>query len=232
MPVLSIDEIAQYPITILLYPAGASGEFLAWALSESLTGFTKPHCEWENHSRCKYSDVLGRSLNGGNNPILEHKVIERFNTYVKNNQLGSQHLALCHTDRVSLEFVQRYFSQCAIIEITTTTTASLTFRYNSQSKITDQDIENAGRQRDEHYFSCPDLATFLNKHKPATLTFSQPHLKVEWERVILTDTANEFERIAEFVNCAGSADTFQSMVTDYALRNNIAITCCTSSTPK
>jgi hypothetical protein len=59
----SVEELNQQPAVILLYPSGASGEFIAGALSESLLGFAKTQIEFENINRVKYLDFLGRSLN-------------------------------------------------------------------------------------------------------------------------------------------------------------------------
>jgi len=214
MPGVTIEQLAQLPIVILMYPAGASGEFIAWALSESITGITKTTAHWENHSRCKYSDALGRSLNGGNDPVLEHKVIERFEIYQNNTTLAQTHLALAHPDPATLNFIQQHFSNLAMIEIQTNSSRSKKFRYfGSEQKITKADVENSGTVR-------PWYARYhyLLEDPPMDYTASQ-HLKIEWEDLMLAHPAETLVSIARFVNSDYNATVFENMVAEYLQRN-------------
>ena len=56
----SIDQIKNLPIVLIMYPAGASGEFLATALTESFPNIAKTNAHQEGPHRFKYLVVFDR----------------------------------------------------------------------------------------------------------------------------------------------------------------------------
>lgn len=206
LPVLSsADEIALQKVAVLLYPSGASGEFLGYALTESFPAFTKTHQHWENVSRCKFFDFFNRCLTSGFNPVPPEEVVAGINLYQSKNTLADISMGLCHIDKPSLSFLRQWCKSFPTIEIVTRKDISKSFRVLAeQSKISAEDRN--GRESD-------------SRHYTHSYYFCPRHLEVEWSDILLTDTANTFKAIENFLGMAGSIDTFQSMVADYLKRN-------------
>lgn len=217
MSALTIDHVARQPIVILVYFAGSSGEFLAWALTESISGITKTSAHWEDNGRCKYSDALGRSLNGGNDPVLADRVVERFKLYCENNTLDKKHLALAHPDAASIDFISCHLGSLDMIEITMNSETSRQFRYiAAATKITPQDIENSGILRP--WWSLEKC--FSNDLVSNKINYSAPnHLKIEWEDIMLRDTTRSLDSIAQFVGGRADHTVYRSMLAEYLQRN-------------
>lgn len=201
----SIEELKDQSVAVLVYPSGASGEFLGYAITESFPAFTKTHQHWENVSRCKFFDYFDRCLTSGLDPVDANNVVRGINLYQSKNTLADISLGLCHIDQPSLGFLRQWGNNLPTIEIVTRKHLSKSFRVLAeQSKISAAD--RAGKQTGsydyEHsYYQCPD------------------HLQIEWSDILLTDTVDAFEAIENFLGTTGSVGQFQSMVADYLKRN-------------
>ena len=82
---------------IIIYPSGASGEFLSAALSESFPGISNSNWHWEDHCRCKFFDLFDRHLNSGFSIILTEHVLTGVKKYL--NQCSDPlllHIGICH----------------------------------------------------------------------------------------------------------------------------------------
>lgn len=192
-------------VAVLLYPSGASGEFLGYAITESFPEFTRTHQHWENISRCKFFDYFDRCLTSGFDPVGFDQVASGIALYHSKNQLRDISMGLCHIDSPSLRFLRQWCNDLPTIEIVTRTSLSKDFRVLAeQSKIAAEDrVGKISNSRDytHSYYTC------------------DKHLQIEWSEILLTDTAKAFESIENFLGLAGSVDVFQSMVEDYLKRN-------------
>ena len=106
----SIEDLNNYPAVIILYPSGASGEFIAQALSESIDSIAKTHSHWENNNRVIYADFLGRSLNSGDRIIELDKVIDRANWFLETATPGLS-IILAHPEQPTLDFIKKYYGK-------------------------------------------------------------------------------------------------------------------------
>lgn len=202
----SIKELDSQPVVILLYDAGASGEFVAHALSETIDQFSKTPAVWENQSRCKFGDYFGRTLTCG--PIISELLLQRINLYYENlTELKEWHLGLAHCQSIYWNFILKYGSAWPVIEITTNLPTSQKFQCLARdSKIP------------QEFLSQPGLATAI-RPDIKQLACKKKYLTVEWSELIMTDTKHCYSKILEFLGANGHADSFVDMVQDYKLRN-------------
>jgi len=204
----SIKEISNHPVIILLYKSGASGEFLSYALTESIDQFTKTTMSWENTNRCIVQDYFGRSLLYG--PITEDVLLPRINLFFEMSRcVGSKHMGLSHFKPHQLDFVKNYNTAWPVIEITTLQPVSERFQLLSRnSKIPKKYVNPNYNNNEKINSTTTDMGIKLNKH-----------LQIEWSDLLLTDTCATYSKILQFLDCTGNADQFGIMVNDYVSRN-------------
>ena len=195
----SIDQIKNLPIVLIMYPAGASGEFLATALTESFPNIAKTNAHQEGPNRFKYLDVFDRTLTSGID-FNKDDIIAGINNFLyQNNPQGQIMLGLAHPTMFNKQFIFNYLSMLPVIEITTKNEKSKKFMVKALgAKITHKVISDIQKrifyQYKESYISNKDI------------------LKIEWEELFLSDTTNQFTRIEEFLKLTGSVEEFRSLV--------------------
>jgi hypothetical protein len=197
-----IKDLQSYNIVFLIYPSGASGEFLGYACMSSFENFAATNIHWENSSRMKFADCLGRSLNGADEVVQESLLLERFNQYCVMHNVDKKQtaVALVHPQKKILEWLQQWFSHAPMIEITTHTTKSQKFRDLAATEKIGPKIRNT-----HLYYDCGKQ-------------FDR-HLKIEWQSLFLDSTDVEFQRLCGFLGHAGDFDQFNSLLQDYLKRN-------------
>ena len=220
----SLDDLKNYSLVIVLYSTGASGEFLASALTQSIPAFAKTCDQWISKNRKTFADALGKTLNGGWHHINNQDVVQRFNSYLEqsNSESDSKHLILSHPDRASLEFIQKYLCHVPTIEIVTKNLVSIKFRNISRNKVSYKDYITGGNNQHNNALDLEQYKSFQNDSTvdPKHVDYcAQQHLKVEWEHLMITDTEKTFDEICEFLNCKGSIKIFRTMVEEYLDRN-------------
>jgi hypothetical protein len=207
----SVEELNQQPAVILLYPSGASGEFVAGALSESIPDFAKTQIEFENINRVKYLDFLGRSLNSGDDPLDHQLIVDRANIFL-NQCTPGQYLILAHGDRPAVDFIHAYLSCIPVIEIVIHKAKSKLFRQLAATEKIPKEFKRANRDYDYSKMPSSTRETF---HR---------HITVEWEDLLLTNTDQEYAKIVQFLNTSGSVDVFKTLLSEYLIRNQDYIT--------
>jgi hypothetical protein len=220
----SVDDLKQYSLVLVLYSTGASGEFVASALSQSMPAFAKTHEQWISKNRKTFADALGKTLNGGWHCIDNKHVVRRFNSYLEqsNTQSDSKHLILAHPDLASLEFIQSYLNHAPTIEIVTKNVASIKFRNISRNKVNYEDYVAGGNNQHNNPLTPEQYKSFQNDLtlNPKTINYrAQQHLCVEWQDLMITDTAKTFNAVCEFLDCEGSVEIFKTLVEEYLDRN-------------
>lgn len=194
-------DFSQYPVLLLLYFTGSSGEFIAHALTQSIPAITKTQQFWENQTRCKYFDFFDRALNSGNDRVDEETVHAGIQRYLELNKPNTTtHLGLVHPHPASLHFVSQYFKSSPLIEITLKSPVSQKFRHlAASSKVNSGEVYR------------------LKKYESGFA--HEPKLLLEWDEIILTKTKETFQQIQEFLNVDGSVETFELLIQDYCRRN-------------
>jgi hypothetical protein len=203
----NINDLNKLPMCVLLYTTGTSGEFIAHALTESVTGITKTRQHWENVTRCKYFDLFDRTLTSDiDQPIDTNKVVSGVNLYLdENDPNDTVHLGLIHPKKFTLEFIQQYIPDVPIIEIVTEKMPSKLFRFLSQNKV-GIEISNSP------YFKHNNCGY----HGPY-------HLRVEWDDLLIDNVDQSFKKIINFIQLDGSVNKFKLLVADYLERNSNTI---------
>jgi hypothetical protein len=204
----SIKEISNHPVVILLYKSGASGEFLSYALTESIDQFTKTTMSWKNTNQCIVQDYFGRSLLVG--AITEDVVLPRINLYFEMAQhIGTWHMGISHLQPHQIEFVKNYGATWPVIEIITMRPVSEQFRQLARnSKIHKNYQPTSYNKNNKINSTTTDMGHKLNKH-----------LQIEWSDLLLTDTCATYSKILQFLDCTGNVGQFSAMVDDYVGRN-------------
>jgi hypothetical protein len=213
----SIEELEDQSVAVLLYPSGASGEFLGYALTESFAAFTKTHQHWENVSRCKFFDYFNRCLTSGLDPVPPAEVIAGIQLYYSKNTIADISMGLSHIDKPSLNFLKQYCNNLPTIEIVTRKEISKRFRViAANSKISAEDRQGKDNESwtyEHSYYRCNN------------------QLQVEWADLLLTDTVNTFKEIENFLGLQGSVNKFTDMVADYLERNKKIFSDLNQSSP-
>jgi hypothetical protein len=212
-PMTTIEMIKNLPSVIILYPAGASGEFIAYALTNCIGGTTQTETHWEDGNRCKYFDLYDRCLNSGFDSITTDMVIEsvdRFSQLLDRNIFNTISFGLAHPRDSSLAFINQYLSNVPIIQIVVNNTKSKMFvtmaAHHKIHKTNILSVEN-----------CKNRTRYINTnqyHGP------NPIIKVEWEDMLLTNTEETFSTIEKFLNVSGNVTKFQELVETYIEKNN------------
>lgn len=209
----TIEIIKNLPSAIVLYPAGASGEFIAYALTNCIKGTTLTKTHWEDGSRCKYFDLYDRSLNSGFDTITTDMVIEnvnRFSQLLKRNINDTISFGLAHPRDASLTFISQYLPTVPIIQIVINNMKSKMFiTAAAQYKIHKKGILSIEAcKRETKYCNTKQY------HGP------NPIIKIEWEDMLLTNTKETFAAIEKFLNVNGDVAKFQELVYSYIEKNN------------
>lgn len=220
----SVDDLKQYSLVLVLYSTGASGEFIASALTQSIPEFARTREQWISHNRKTFADALGKTLNGGWHDINNQDVVQRFNLYLSqiNDTPTAKHLTLAHPDPASLEFIQNYLSHVPTVEIVTNNPVSIKFRNISRGKVSYDDYVTGGDNQHNQALTLEQYKSFQNDQtlNPRSIDYrAQQHLDVEWQDLMLTDTTKTFNAICEFLNSEGSVKIFKNMVEEYLDRN-------------
>jgi hypothetical protein len=200
----SIEDINNYPAVIILYPSGASGEFIAQALSESIYSIAKTHSHWENNNRVIYADFLGRSLNSGDRIIELDKVIGRANWFLETATPGLS-IILAHPEQPTLDFIKKYIPQIPVIEIVLYQLNSKIFRKIAASNKIPRTVKHN-----------PDV---YDRDPPSSGYTSLAQLHIEWEDIILINPQEQFLKICKFLNVEGEVENFNQLIIDYQQRN-------------
>jgi hypothetical protein len=205
----SIKEISNHPVVILLYKAGSSGEFLSYALTQSINQFTKMTTLWENNNRCIVQDYFGRTLLFG--PVTEDILLPRINLFFEMAKSeGVRHMGLSHHNPHQINFIKNYGATWPVIEITVLHPVSNKFRYRSQ-----------GSKISKEYQLIPPNYNPNEKITTALDMGFNPgnHLQIEWSELFLTDIRTTYFKILKFLDCTGDVDYFVDMVDNYVNKN-------------
>lgn len=208
----NVDVLKNFNIMPLIYPGGASGEFLASALVQTMPRMTLTRHTWysNNESRANFYDAFNKLLNGGHNIIDNEEIINEVNMffYVNGNHLRDFNIALVHpTPRSSIEWLSKYLKDSHILEITTHKPRSKKFRtLAANAKI-----------------SYPGRKPIDGSSYSSSWFFGSHHLQVEWEDLLLTDVEGQFRRMEEFFGNTGDFVLYKELVTDYVARNQSLI---------
>lgn len=190
---------------IIIYPSGASGEFLSAALSESFPCISNSNWHWEDHCRCKFLDLFDRHLNSGFNIISTENVLNGVKKYL--NQCRDPlllHIGLCHPHNASLQFVSENLPFVPVLEIVTLNQKSKNFRFVAANQKIKNKFVNLSTVK--NYNSCTYQAS--------------KHLKIEWSDLFLDDVDGQFEKIEKFISHKGNVEKFKILIADYLDRNS------------
>jgi hypothetical protein len=204
----SVHALKNFNVMPLIYPSGASGEFLAGALVQTMPRMTLTRHTWHNNdeSRANFYDVFNKLLNGGHQVIHNEEIINEVNMflYVNGNHLQDFNIALVHPDPTSsIDWLLQYLKESWVLEITTCNTRSQRFRtLAANTKISRPERYPVdGADYTQSWFEGPN------------------HLRVEWEDFLLTDVEGQFHRMEEFFGTTGDLVLYKELVTDYRARN-------------
>lgn len=208
----SIDALKNFNIMPLIYPGGASGEFLASALVQTMPRMTLTRYTWynNNETRANFYDVFNKLLNGGHQVIDNEEIINEVNMffYVNGNHLRDFNIALVHpVPNSSIDWLLKHLQNSYVLEITTHQAISRRFR----TLAANAKISYPGRKP-------------IDGSRYTQSWFEGPnHLQVEWEDLLLTDVEGQFHRMEEFFGNTGDLKLYKELVTDYVARNQSLI---------
>lgn len=209
----SVDALKNFNIMPLVYPGGASGEFLASALVQTMPRMTLTRHTWyhNNESRANFYDVFNKLLNGGHNIIDNEEIINEVNMFFYINHTKDFNIALVHPDPISsIEWLRKYLPEAHTLEITTRRPLSQKFRIAAANAK----INYPGRVP----------VTPVEGRWYTTSGFAGPnHLQIEWEDLLLQDVEGQFRRMEEFFGNTGDLALYKELVTDYRARNQSLI---------
>lgn len=209
----SITQIPNQPVTILLYEAGSSGEFLSYALTSTIDQFSKIPMVWENNNRCIVQDYFGRTLLFG--PINEDLLLSRINLYsqMTHGEGKNRHMCLSHFMPHQIDFLKTHGAMWPVLEITVQHAASKKFQQRARRSKIPKDYQATSQASQTHI----NRTALQRGFTPAN------HLEIEWHELFLTDTAATYQKILEFLNCTGNVEQFVDQVNDYVNRNNLLL---------
>ena len=199
----TLEDLDQYRLVFILYPAGSSGEFLGHALSHCVEGIFSPPTTWEAESRMKFTDCLGRRLAVERTWPVESDMIRQFNYFLEHyGPMAQQYpLSMAHPNDTSIAWIHQHCGTTPVIEITTHCYASQRFRDLAAT-------EKIGPKERDCY-----------RYQRSGAVFAK-HLEIEWMQWVLTDTLGSFEQICGFLDLPGDGQRFGAMVEDYRQRNS------------
>ena len=203
----SIKEISNHPVVILLYKAGSSGEFLSYALTQSINQFTKMKTLWENNNRCVVQDYFGRTLLFG--PITEDILLPRINLFFEMaKSKGARHMGLSHHNPHQIDFIKNYGATWPVIEITALQPISIKFQQLAKASKIPKEYQLSPFNKNVKITTALDMG-FNPGH----------HLQIEWSELFLTDIRTTYFKILKFLDCTGDVDYFVDMVDNYVNKN-------------
>jgi hypothetical protein len=196
--------LEQVNALLVIYPAGASGEFLSAAMSESFPCISKSTWNWEDHNRCKFFDLFDRHLNSGFSTITEKCMLSGIEKYMSQcDNPFLLHIGMCHPNPYSLKFVSENLPFIPVLEIVTFNKKSKKFRFE------------AANQKIKNKSICFSTVEKYNSCNYQT----NNHLKIEWSDLFLDDVENQFKKIEKFIGHNGNVKKFKILVNDYLTRN-------------
>jgi hypothetical protein len=213
--VKNVDVLKDFNIMPLIYPGGASGEFLASALVQTMPRMTLTRHTWyhDKKNRANFYDAFNKLLNGGYNIIDNEEIINEVNMffYVNGNHIKDFNVALVHPNPVGrIEWLSKYLPSAHALEITTKRFVSQKFR----TLAANAKINYPGRVP----------ITPMESRWYHTSGFTGPnHLQVEWEDFLIKDVEGQFHRMEEFFGNTGDLVLYKELVTDYRARNQSLI---------
>lgn len=219
MHIADLNAINNNNTIIVLYPSGASGEFLAGTIAMVFDGVHSSQLnEYSSETRYNYFDIFDRTLNSSSEFVNYRVVLDGVNNYLVTNDSDLKHLGLAHSVQETVDFLGDYLSQCQVIEVVTGTQESKRFR-----------IEAANSKIPKHQnFTAAERAGFT---QCATL-FSASQcsmvskLCVEWSDLFLYHTEATIERIEDFLKMKCDCGEFKNRIYDYLHRNQALIERC------
>lgn len=205
----SLEEISQHPVVVILYRSGASGEFVAHALSQTIDQFSKTTTTWENEHRCKFQDYFGRTLNAGDiDPqILSDRIDLYFENLVDRRQW---HMGLSHCMQDYMEFLSTVGRDWPVIEIVTQQPRSVFF----QKLAIETKVHGGELKQLDFQMPVTPLTSWQLKFRATR------HIQIEWQDFILDRPQDSYQQVLEFLGGTGNTDQFVDMVNDYKKRNH------------
>jgi hypothetical protein len=199
--ITSLQQLVDQPVVVVLYRSGSSGEFVSWALSQTIQQFCKASMNWATSNRCIFEDFFQRSLHCG--PVTDEVIIPRVNHYLeKFGSGGSWYMGMSHQRPEHLDFLSQWATQWPIIEITTGQQVSKKF----QNLARHQKLNS--QQKDPRSM--------------CQITFPR-HLRVEWTDLLLDDVENAYRKIVDFLGAQGDFEQFRLLLDDYLNKNQSLI---------
>lgn len=203
MVIESISQTQNFNILFIAYKAGSSGEFLASALTESFSCFSKTPSTY-NNSRYIFFDFFFRGLMG-NIELTEEEIVNRINSYLsRNKDIRPWQIGLMHPNTNVQEFVERFLKPRAVIQIDTRNHVADNF----QKIAAVQKIPN----------------NFRHSGKVTEFRFKN-YIVFDWYSCMLGDEANLlsfFDQVQTILNNSGNYDIFKEKI-DLYLNDNRSI---------
>jgi hypothetical protein len=198
----SLEDLNKQPAFIILYSSGASGEFLAVALTDSITTIAQPEVSTCDSGRTIYREFFAHELKKGTWGINETELIYRANI-ARNLFKGEHYIILAHPRGDSLEFLKKYLTNIPLIEITMNNPVS--YKFSARAAVAK--IQSGTPL--EYYNLRPPVSGYQHPK----------HLQVEWSDLILAHPGKTFDRIQNFIGLTGDRSIFEQRVTEYCERN-------------
>lgn len=203
MVIESISEVQKFNILFIAYKAGSSGEFLAAALTESFSCFSKTPSTY-NNSRYIFFDFFFRGLMG-NIELTEQEIVNRINSYLsRNKDIRQWQIGLMHPNTNVQQFVERFLTPAAVIQIDTSNQVA----HNFQEIAAVQKIPN----------------NFRHSGQVTEFRF-QNSIIFDWYSCMLGNEANLirfFDQLQTILNNSGNYDIFKEKMVLY-LNDNRSI---------
>lgn len=218
MRLTSIEQVNNSNCIIVLYPSGASGEFLAGSIAKTFPGVHSSQLnEYVTVNRYTYFDLFDRVLNSSISAVTQEQVLAGVNNYFSTNYCDLKHVGLAHTTSNNLMFIKQNLPNAKIVEITTYDLISKNFRYlAAESKIPKHQNFTAGERN-----------SFLTNAMQYTEShiLSDNKLTIEWLD-LLTRSHCALDQLEDFFDLECDRDAFIRCIQEYIQRNNTIIEQC------
>lgn len=213
MNVTSFDQINNTNTIIVLYPSGASGEFLAGTIAKS---FDLVHSsslnDYVTHNRYTYFDLFDRELSSSADPLNENQILDGINNYFStNNDVNKAHIGLSHPTKHCVEFIEKHLNNARIVEITTVHTLSKKFRVvAAENKI----------PKHEHFTAHERYNFQMGAMKYDQSLCEVVHkLTIEWVELFAGNPENIIQPLEKFLMSQCDREMFVSLVQEYIQKN-------------
>lgn len=207
-----INDLKDFNIMPLIYPGGASGEFFASALSQTMPRVTLSRSSFYDNipNRVNFYDIFNKHLGGGHLDIDNETILDEVNMfyYVNSGTIKDFNIALVHPQPPgSISWLLENLRNSYTLEIITKNLRSRRFR----TLATNMKV------------NFPDRP-FIDGSRYVLSEFSGPHhLRLEWEELLLTDVEGQFRKVEEFLDDTGDFKLYKELVTEYVARNQSLI---------